>query len=94
MKDAYEGLSPEQMKGLERWLQGQGDAAETLKRPFGVAGGDVRTCIALTPAGTERDVAMFRMRLPKDPSVSPFDLTSNEAYWHNWVQERLLAAPE
>lgn len=94
MKDAYEGLSPEQMKGLERWLQGNGDAAEALKRPFGVAGGDVRTCLMLTPFESARDATAFRLRCPTDPSISPVDLTGGEVYWSHWVQERLLAAPE
>ncbi len=94
MKDAYEGLSPDQMRGLERWLQGQGDVAEALKRPFGVAGGDVRTCLMLTPFESAKDATAFRLRCPTDPSVSQVDLTSNEVYWSTWVQERLLAAPE
>lgn len=94
MKEAYEGLSPDQVRALDRWTQAQGDVTEALKRPFGVAGGDVRTCLALTPASARKDVTLFRMRRPSDAAEQPFDLIAREVLWQTWLQERLLAAPD
>lgn len=94
MVDAYAGMSPEKIETLEKLLVANGDEADALKRPFGVVKGFTRTCLAITPKETGDDVALIRLRLPKDPATQPLDLMGSDVYWSLWVKERLVAAPK
>lgn len=94
MTDAYAGLSPEKIAILEKLLVANGDDAEALKRPFRVVNGTVRTCLAIAPKEAGDDVALARLRLPKDTTIQPLDLMGSDVYWNLWVKERVLAAPK